>query len=352
MERAEIRAIVAEPGAGRIDRYLAGLDLSLSRARIQKLLDEGLISVDGRPVSASLKLRGGEKIRIEVPPPEELRAEAEDLPVPLLHEDPWLAVVSKPRGLVVHPAPGHSAGTLVNALLHRCRDLSGIGGVLRPGIVHRLDRDTSGVLVVAKDDRTHRALQALFQSRQVTKIYLAVLLGRLDGQGVIDRPVGRHTSDRKRMAVDVPRGRPAVTRWRADQALEGTTLVEARIETGRTHQIRVHFAALGHPVVGDPVYGGATRARGIADARIRRRLEGEGMALHAWILGFRHPRTGEELRFEASLPGEMVRLIRDLGGTTVVGGREAGGGGAESGTPEREAGNDEGRVSARSRAPR
>lgn len=244
-----------------------------------------------------------------------MEAAPEDLPVEILYEDTWLAVVSKPRGLVVHPAPGHSSGTLVNALLHRCRDLSGIGGALRPGIVHRLDKDTSGLLVIAKDDATHRALQAQFQGRSVKKAYLAVVVGRLEGEGVVDRPVGRHPADRKKMAVDAPRGRQALTRWKSLQALKGATLVEARIETGRTHQIRVHLASLGHPVAGDPVYGGISAARGVADPVARRRLSAEtAQALHSWRLGFRHPQTGEEMEFEAPVPEEMAKLIEDLGG--------------------------------------
>ncbi|MBI5017800.1 MAG: RluA family pseudouridine synthase [Deltaproteobacteria bacterium] len=310
-----VREVVAEAPAGRIDRYLAGLPLSLSRAQVQRLLADGRVRVDGKPVRASHRLKGGEAIRLEIPPPRPAHAEAEDLPVELLYEDPWLAVVSKPRGLVVHPAPGHPSGTLVNALLHRCRDLSGVGGVLRPGIVHRLDKDTSGLLVVAKDDQTHRDLQGQFQGRSVTKVYLAVVVGRLSGEGLIDRPVGRHPTHRKKMAVDVPRGRPAVTRWRVLQPLTGATLVEVRIETGRTHQIRVHLAAAGHAVAGDPLYGGVSSSRGISDPLARRRLSAERVqVLHAWRLGFRHPRTGEALAFEAPVPEEMARLIEDLGG--------------------------------------
>jgi 23S rRNA pseudouridine1911/1915/1917 synthase len=312
---SETREVIAEAGAGRIDRYLAGTPLRLTRSRLRRLIEEGLVTVDGQPVRPSHKLKGGERIRVRVPPPEPAAAVPQDLPVDLIHEDHWIAVVAKPRGLVVHPSPGHPSGTLVNALLHRCRDLSGVGGVLRPGIVHRLDKDTTGLLVVAKDDDTHRALQSQFQGRSVRKVYLAVVLGRLEGEGAIDRPVGRHPTDRKRMAVDAPRSRAALTRWRALQPLAGATLVEARIETGRTHQIRVHFASLGHPLVGDAVYGGVKRARGISDSEVRRRIEAEtSQALHAWRLGFRHPRTGEEVEFEAPLPQELAQLIRDLGG--------------------------------------
>jgi 23S rRNA pseudouridine1911/1915/1917 synthase len=315
MASPEVYEVVADPEAGRLDRYLAGLGLPVTRSRIQRLIDEGRVTVAGRAARASLRLRGGERIRLEIAPPEHSRSEPEDLPVNLVYQDAWLAVVSKPAGLVVHPGPGHPSGTLVNALLHHCGDLSGIGGVLRPGIVHRLDKDTSGLLVIAKDDATHRALQAQFQGRHVEKVYLAVVLGSMAGEGVIDRPVGRHPVDRKKMAVDVPRSRSAVTRWRSLQELRGATLLEVRIETGRTHQIRVHLASLGHPVAGDPLYGGTRRARGIADVQARRRLGQEvGQALLAWRLAFRHPHSGAEMRFEAPLPEGFMRLIRDLGG--------------------------------------
>lgn len=307
--------LVAAPDAGRVDRYLAGCNLPVSRNRIQYLIADGQVTVDGRPVRTSHKLRGGERLHLVVPAPQAATAAAEDIPLNLLYEDAHLAVVAKPRGLVVHPAPGHPSGTLVNALLHRCRDLSGVGGVLRPGIVHRLDKDTSGLLVVAKDDATHRALQEQFRGRHVRKEYLAVVLGRLTGAGVVDRPVGRHPVERKKMAVDVPRARPACSRWRALQALAGATLVAVRIETGRTHQIRVHLASLGHPLVGDPLYGGTRRARGVGEVEARRRLLRETtQALHAWRLGFRHPKTGAELLFCAPLPAELTALIADLGG--------------------------------------
>ncbi len=306
--------LCAEP-ADRLDRFLAGLGLPLSRSRLQKLIRDGSVTVDGRTVAPSRALRGGERIRIAVPEAREDRAAPEAIPVTVVYEDPHLVVVDKPRGLVVHPSAGHPSGTLVNALLHRCPDLSGVGGVLRPGIVHRLDKDTSGLLVVAKDDETHRALQTQFRTRSVDKVYLAVVLGRLAGEGVVDRPIGRHPRDRKRMAVDAPRGRDARTRWRAVQELRGATLVEVRIETGRTHQIRVHLASLGHPVAGDPDYGGTRRVRGIADPAVRRRLAREtSQALHAWKLAFTHPRTGEPLAFETPPPGAFTALVRDLGG--------------------------------------
>ncbi len=299
----------------RLDRYLAAACPGLTRSRIQKLIRNGRVTVDGGGAAAGRRLRGGESVVVEIPPAEPPTATPQPLPVEVVFEDRWLVVVDKPRGMVVHPAPGHPAGTLVNALLHRCRDLSGVGGELRPGIVHRLDKDTTGLLVVAKDDATHRALQAQFRQRSVEKVYLAVVLGCLRGEGVLDRPIGRHPKDRKRMAVDAPRARPAWTRWRALQALCGATLVEVRIGTGRTHQIRVHMASLGHPVAGDPLYGGLRRARGLGSPRARRVLEAApAQALHAWRLVFDHPRTGRRLRLVAPVPPDLARLITDLGG--------------------------------------
>ncbi len=299
----------------RLDRYLAGACPELTRSRIQKLIRSGRVTVDGGGAAPGRRLRGGESVVVEIPPAEPASAAPQPLPVEVVFEDRWLVVVDKPRGMVVHPAPGHPAGTLVNALLHRCRDLSGVGGELRPGIVHRLDKDTTGLLVVAKDDATHRALQDQFKKRSVEKVYLAVVVGRLQGEGVVDRPIGRHPKDRKRMAVDAPRARPAWTRWKALQLLRGATLVEVCIGTGRTHQIRVHLASLGHPVAGDPLYGGVRRARGLGDPLARRLLEGApAQALHAWRLVFDHPRTGERLRLVAPVPPDLARLITDLGG--------------------------------------
>ncbi len=318
--RAEILEFTAQEDFGRIDRFLAEVSEGISRSRIRQLIDGELVTVAGNPVRPSRKVATGETVRVEVPPPVPSVALAEELELEIIYEDKWLAAVAKPKGMVVHPAPGHSSGTLVNALLARLEGLSGIGGVMRPGIVHRLDKDTSGVVLVAKDDVTHRGLQALFKERRIDKTYLALVVGSMTGEGEIDTPIGRHPTDRKKMAAGVERGgRPALTRWSALASLEGCTLLQVKIETGRTHQIRAHFTSVGHPVVGDPLYGGISRARGIMDKRVRLILTGEtSQALHAWKLGFAHPATGEAMQLEAPVPAEMVELIRSLGGDPKV----------------------------------
>ncbi|TAL17524.1 RluA family pseudouridine synthase [bacterium] len=307
--------ITAQADYPRLDSFLAGERPELSRSRIHKLIAGGLVTFGGRVLRPSRKVARGETFRVELPEPEPSSALPEELALDVLYEDEDIIAIAKPRGLVVHPSPGHPSGTVVNALLHRVGDLSGIGGVLRPGIVHRLDKDTSGVLLVAKNDAAHRSLQEKFKSREMEKVYLAVVLGNLSGEGVIDAPIGRHPADRKKMAVNAPRSRSALTRWKALIPLKGATLLEVVIETGRTHQIRVHLASTGHPVVGDPLYGGVKRAKGIADYEARRRLSSEKMqALHAWKLSFRHPSDGREITLTAPLPSELAALIRALGG--------------------------------------
>ncbi len=295
---------------GRLDSYLAAR-LELSRNRVQALLREGMVRVDGAAPRKSDPVVPGQEIEIRVPPPAPARAEAQDIPLEIVYQDRHLVVVHKPPGLVVHPAPGHPDGTLVNALLHHVGDLSGIGGTLRPGIVHRLDRDTSGLMVAAKTDRAHQTLSAALKERRIRRIYLAALWGALDdGDVAVDRPIGRHPRDRLRMAV-VEGGRPAVTRFRAIERWRTATLCEARLETGRTHQIRVHAAAIGHPVVGDGLYGaGRERGYGGPDrgwaAALARRTPRQ--FLHAHRLEFAHPATGSPMRFEAGLPRDLAAV--------------------------------------------
>ena len=311
------RFSVAPVEAGlRLDLFLTNKEPSLSRARVQKAIDEGCVWVNGRPVRASRKLKPGDEVRIALPEAKPSGVLAEEIPLAVLYEDPCLLVVDKPAGLVVHPAPGHAGGTLVNALLHHCRDLSGIGGVLRPGIVHRLDKGTSGLMVVAKSDAAHRGLAGQFKRHEVKKTYLAIVYGEpRENGGRIEAAVGRHPTDRKKMSTASRRGRDAVSVWRIRERFGSASLLEVDIETGRTHQIRVHLTAFGHPVVGDPVYGGAGRIRTVADAVVRARMKAmDRPALHAWQLGFTHPETGEALRFSSPLPEDMASLCEFLRG--------------------------------------
>jgi len=283
---------VDSPHSGaRLDHYLASHVPSLSRSRLQDLIKQGHVKLNGLTVKPGARLRTGDAIVLREPPPVPATAEAEEIALHVLFEDDDLIVIDKPPGLVVHPAAGHQAGTLVNALLHHCQTLSGIGGEQRPGIVHRLDKETSGCLVAAKSDPAHQALARQFAGREVTKVYLALAAGRFTRRtGVIEAPIGRHPVQRKKMAI-VARGRAARTDYRVLAEIEGGALVECTLHTGRTHQIRVHLKHLGHPVLGDEVYG--------------RRAHYPRQMLHAWKLGFAHPRTGEPLSFEAPPPADF-----------------------------------------------
>jgi len=302
----------SEAGA-RLDVWLAGRLPELSRARVQALMAEGAVRVAGRAARPSIRLRGGEEVTVFLPDPVAASVAAEDLPLAIVHQDAWLVVVDKPAGMTVHPGAGRPAGTLVNALLHHVRDLSGVGGVLRPGIVHRLDRGTSGLMVVAKDDETHRALAAQFASRTVEKEYLAVVHGVPRAkQGVVEAAIGRDPVHRMKMSIRAPRGRAARSAYTVEEALDGAALLRVRIHTGRTHQIRVHLASLGHPVAGDATYGG-TRSPGSRRPESRAALAALGRpALHAARLVFDHPASGERLRFEAPLPADLVALLAVL----------------------------------------
>jgi len=308
---------VGEDGAGeRLDRFLARRLPDLSRARLQSLIQEGTVLLDGSRGRAAARLRAGQRVEVTVPEPAPAAPVPEDIPLAVVHDDAHLLVLDKPAGLVVHPGAGRAAGTLVNALLHHVRDLSGVGGVLRPGIVHRLDRGTSGLMVVAKDDATHRALTEQFAGRTVEKEYLAVVLGVPKVQeGAIDLPIGRDPVHRQRMSVRAPRGRVARSTFRVLEALDGAALLRVRIHTGRTHQVRVHMAALGHPLAGDTTYGGgrpsAARRREAREAL----LAFDRPALHAAVLGFTHPATGQRVRFESPLPADLEALLSVLRGS-------------------------------------
>ncbi|MCW5851195.1 MAG: RluA family pseudouridine synthase [Anaerolineae bacterium] len=295
---------VAAIAAGeRLDKYLAEALPDLSRAMLQKLIKDGAVLVGGKPAKPSYRVEGGDTVIVRVPPPAPLEAPpAPHIPLDILYQDTDLLVLNKPAGLVVHPAHGHSDDTLVNALLAHVPDLAGIGGVLRPGIVHRLDKDTSGLLLVAKHDQAQQALQDQFRSRAVDKVYLALVEGHLTPpRGRIDAPIGRDPRERQRMAI-VPTGRPAQTEYRVLETLAETTLVEAHLLTGRTHQIRVHLASLGYPIVGDRVYG--HRKQHLALGR---------QFLHAWRLAFTLPSTGERIQFTAPLPVDLRQVLEGLG---------------------------------------
>lgn len=288
-----------EESGQRIDRYLSGKSSFPSRAYLQKLIKAEQVRVNGLPVKASYKLESADEIEVDYEEPQPLQVQAQPIPLEILYEDGDLIVINKPRGMVVHPAAGNYQGTLVNALLAHCRDLSGIGGVIRPGIVHRLDKDTSGVLVAAKNDLAHLSLAKQLKEHTMTRRYLALVHGEFrEKAGKIDAPIGRHPVQRKKMAV-VARGKPAVTHYRVLEELGPYTLVELRLETGRTHQIRVHMRYIGHPVAGDPVYG-----------RGREPFTLDGQALHAAVLGFCHPRTGEYLEFSTVMPETMAAAVQ------------------------------------------
>lgn len=287
----------------RLDRAVAEEVDALTRSAVQKLLEQGGVTVNGVPAAKNTRLRPGDEICVTVPEPEPVEARPEPIPLDIVYEDGDLLVVNKPKDMVVHPAPGHASGTLVNALLAHCGDsLSGINGELRPGIVHRIDKDTSGLLIVAKNDFAHRGLAAQIEAHSFTREYQAVVYGTLrDDSGTVDAPIGRDPVDRKRMTVTDRHARHAVTHYQVLARYRGFTHVRLRLETGRTHQIRVHMAYIGHPVAGDPVYG---------PRKVITRLGGQ--CLHAGKIGFVHPRTGAYLEFEAPLPDYFTSFLRGL----------------------------------------
>jgi len=304
------RLEVDEAAVGeRLDAHVAEQVTELSRSRVVQLIDEGRIRLNGAEARKSTRLEPGDVIDVEIPDPEPSEVEAEDIPLDIVFEDRDLLVVNKPSGLVVHPAPGHRTGTMVNALLHHVDDLSGIGGVKRPGIVHRLDKDTSGLLIVAKHDGAHRKLSAALKRRDIHRIYLTACWGHVDEDRLsVEAPVGRSNRNRKRMAV-VESGRRALTHFERVQRWVSADLLRARLETGRTHQIRVHLAHIGHPVVGDKQYAGGG-ARGVSGSghlwarELERRVPRQ--FLHAHRLEFEHPRTGKPMEFEAPLPATLA----------------------------------------------
>jgi 23S rRNA pseudouridine1911/1915/1917 synthase len=299
MEKME--HIISEEQAGdRIDKVVSTLDPEWSRSQVQQWIKDGNVLVNGAQIKTNYKCSLNDKLEINIPEPEALDVVAEEMDLEIFYEDADVLVVNKPKGMVVHPAPGHMTGTLVNGLMAHCKDLSGINGVLRPGIVHRIDKDTSGLLMVAKNDMAHESLVNQLVAKTVTRKYKALVHGNIQhDHGTIDAPLGRDQRDRQSMTV-VDNGKNAVTHFNVLERFKDFTFVECQLETGRTHQIRVHMKYIGYPLAGDPKYGP------------KKTLDLGGQALHAGLLGFDHPRTGEYLEFEAPLPEYFVKLLNDL----------------------------------------
>ena len=295
--------LTADREGERLDAFLARSVPDLTRSAAQKLLEDGAVTLSGRPGKKNDRTVVGIKVSVTLPDPEPLDVLPQNIPLDVVYEDDDVIVVNKPVGMVVHPAPGHPDGTLVNALLYHCgSSLSGINGVLRPGIVHRIDRDTSGLIIAAKNDRAHLALAAQLQDHTLARVYEAVAVGNLKkDSGTVDAPIGRHPVDRKKMAVDRKNGRPAVTHWSVLARYPGYTRIECRLETGRTHQIRVHMASIGHPLLGDVVYGNKKPFPGLA-----------GQCLHAKRLRFLHPSTGEPVEVECPLPQWFTDVLKKI----------------------------------------
>ena len=285
----------------RIDKYISLQNEDWSRSQVQSWIKEGRVTVDGEPVKSNYKLQAEDELTLRVPPPREMAILPEPMPLDIVYEDSDVVVVNKPRGLVVHPAPGHYSGTLVNGLLAHCKDLSGINGVLRPGVVHRIDKGTSGLLMVAKNDKAHMGLAKQLKEHSVNRTYVAIVHGVIQHEmGTIEAPIGRDPKNRQQMAVVFENSKHAVTHFIVQERFKDYTLVELKLETGRTHQIRVHMKYIEHPLAGDPKYGP------------KQTLELNGQALHAKTLGFVHPRTGERLEFEAPLPEDLEQTIAYL----------------------------------------
>ena len=293
----------ADRDGERADQFIARLVPELTRSAAQRLLEEGAVTLAGRPVKKNYKTAPGDVLAVALPEPEPVDAVPQDIPLDVVYEDGDVIVVNKPVGMVVHPAAGHPDGTLVNALLYHCGEsLSGINGALRPGIVHRIDRDTSGLLIAAKNDFAHQALAEQLQDHSLYREYEAVCVGTLrEDAGTVDAPIGRHPVERKKMAVDRKNGRPAVTHWQVLERYPGHTHIRCRLETGRTHQIRVHMASIGHPLLGDTVYGAKKPWPGLA-----------GQCLHARRLKFIHPSTGQPVELECPLPDWFERVLRQI----------------------------------------
>lgn len=287
----------------RLDKYLAEQFPEQTRSYLQKLIKDGEVTVNGKNVKTGYQLSKGDEVSVNIPEPKELDVEPQKMDLDIVYEDDDVILVNKPKGMVVHPAPGHTTDTLVNGLLYHCKDnLSGINGVARPGIVHRIDRDTTGILIVCKNDMSHNSIAAQLKEHSINRRYRALVHGNLkDDTGTVEGPIGRHPIDRKKMAINEKNGKPAVTHYTVLERFGNYTLIECKLETGRTHQIRVHMTSIGHPLVGDEVYG---------PAKCPFKLQGQ--CLHAMVLGFVHPRTEEYMEFSADLPDYFEDLLRKL----------------------------------------
>ena len=297
------KIIACERDGARLDAFLAESLPELSRSFIAGLIDSGSVTLRGKKLKKSYKTAAGDDFALDLPEPHKLEVSAEDIPLDIVYEDNDVIVVNKPKGMVVHPAPGHSGGTLVNALLNHCGDsLSGINGVIRPGIVHRIDKDTSGLVIAAKNDAAHKFLADQLKDHSLSRVYEAVLVGNLrEDSGTVDAPIGRHPTDRKKQAVTVKNSREAITHWEVIARYPGFTHARMRLETGRTHQIRVHMAHIGHPVLGDTVYGSKKPVPGL-----------EGQCLHAKKLRFIHPATKEPVELECDLPEYFIKVLNSI----------------------------------------
>jgi 23S rRNA pseudouridine1911/1915/1917 synthase len=306
--------VTAKNQGRRLDQFLAETGLHLSRSQAKNLIEKHHIFLNQKPTKPSVHVKAGNTVSGTLPRPSPLSLKPESIPLTILYEDSSIIVVDKPSGMVVHPAYGNPSGTLVNALLFHCKDLAGINGILRPGIVHRLDKDTSGAIVVAKDDEAFHQLIKQFKNRTVDKVYLALVYGKFSqDEGLIDSAIGRHPSERKRMSTRTKKGRTAITRWKKVEEFNGSTLLEIFPQTGRTHQIRVHLSSIGHPILGDPLYGRKGRPGALHDPVLKdcvKRMNRQ--ALHAYRLGFNHPRTAERVSFVSLIPQDMKEVLEWL----------------------------------------
>lgn len=299
---AETLTFTVDTGGERLDAFLAKELKELSRSHLQKLITAEKVTVNGQSKKANFKVTAGDYIEISLPEPDVIDIKPENIPLDILYEDNDIIVINKPRGMVVHPAAGVESGTLVNALLFHCKDLSGINGVIRPGIVHRLDKDTSGVMVAAKNDAAHLSLAEQIKNKTAKRVYNAIVFGNIkESGGTINGDIGRNPNDRQKMAIVTVNGKPATTKFKVIERFGQYTLIECHLLTGRTHQIRVHMTSIGHPLVGDPKYG-----KGKSPFKI------EGQALHSMNLTLKHPRTNEEMYFEAPLPADMNKILSAL----------------------------------------